>query len=156
MYKKFLAVDPGINGLGLAYFDTNLLVSARYVPNDKKTLLPERIFALDLPDAWHCRVIELPKVYTASLQKGDPNDLIKLALVVGRLTTANTVYLLPQDWKGQAPKEAVHERVFLRLSETEKGAIEPCPKSLLHNVFDAIGIGLHYLGRLAKERIYAR
>ncbi len=96
-------------------------------------------------------VLEVPQVYRQGLQKGDPADLIELAGVDGALaaliTAGKTTGYLPQRWKGQVPKEIHHKRILAKLSETEKAAIEPTPASLLHNVYDAIGIGLFHLGR---------
>ena len=59
--------------------------------------------------------------------------------------------LFPADWKGQVPKEVMTERIRRSLTEEERGRIEKCKASLMHNVLDACGIGLYRLGRLNKK-----
>jgi hypothetical protein len=97
-------------------------------------------------------VVELPQVYTVTKSKGDPNDLVQLAAVVGGLCVAfkdaNQVVYLPAEWKGQAPKEIIHARAAARLSPEEQGRISCRRKSLLHNVLDATALGLKFLGRM--------
>ena len=63
-------------------------------------------------------VIEKPKIYPARNSKGDPNDLITLALQVGgyrdvlkHLGIASVVLMEPREWKGTIPKEIHHARV---------------------------------------------
>ena len=102
-------------------------------------------------------VIELPQVYDPKHQrngkdKSDPNDLIQLAAtvgaIVGTLDLATTVYL-PAEWKGQVPKEIMHERARKRLSEIELGAVEKgLPRAgLAHNVWDSVAMFLKHVER---------
>ncbi|WP_237077344.1 hypothetical protein [Myxococcus xanthus] len=107
-------------------------------------------------------VIELPRVYAASHQKGDQNDLIQLAGVVGMLggsllgiDSRRSIY--PRDWKGSLDADAFIERIKQRLNAAEHLRVElPATSALHHNVWDAIGIGLHALGRLAPRRVFPR
>ncbi len=99
-------------------------------------------------------VIELPQVYTRSLSKGDPNDLITLALTVGAISAlcgsigAHTVLYRPSEWKGQVSKNVTEARARKRLTEVELKRIElPKAAKLKTDVWDAIGIGLHFLRR---------
>lgn len=96
-------------------------------------------------------VCEIPQVYARDRSKGDPNDLIDLAGVVGACTQeALTVEWspVPRDWKGQIPKHVTQARVLDALGAEELAAIdETIPASLLHNVYDAIHLGLVYLRR---------
>jgi hypothetical protein len=122
-----------------------------------------------------CKVmVEWPRIYSTQAKKGDkakadPNDLLGLVgvdmaflgMLKGPLENRfSRVY--PEQWKGQLPKETadgsnpVMMRVLKRLSVQEKAAIAPCSRSLEHNMFDALGIGLHALGRFERERIFAR
>ncbi len=96
--------------------------------------------------------IELPQVYDRSRSKGDPNDLVQLAAVVGgivdRMVVPATIYL-PREWKKQVPKKIMCERVEGRLTPEERARVElPNNKKLQLDVWDAVGIGLHHLGRL--------
>lgn len=107
-------------------------------------------------------VIELPRVYAAAHQKGDQNDLIQLAGTVGMLggflpgvSSRQSVY--PRDWKGSLDADAFIERIKQRLDAAEHLRVElPSTSSLQHNVWDAIGIGLHALGRLAPRHVFPR
>lgn len=102
--------------------------------------------------------IELPQVYRGSHQAAgkhgtNQNDLIDLAAVVGAVTASlrrpARVYL-PAEWKGQVPKEIVHERARARLSPTELEVIQRgAPRaSLAHNMWDAVSIFLKHVGRM--------
>ena len=107
-------------------------------------------------------VIELPRVYPASHQKGDQNDLIQLAGVVGTLggalsDVASRRSIYPRDWKGSMDADVFIERIKQRLGAAEHLRVElPSCSSLHHNIWDAIGIGLHALGRLAPRRAFPR
>lgn len=117
-------------------------------------------------------VIEQPEQYAVA--GGRRGDVSELTGVVGALSVplayhANELIgVLPKVWKGSIQKEAHHRRIlgtafyggamgerktFIkevpgRLSPEELRAIDTAhPKRLLHNVFDAIGIGLFQLGR---------
>ncbi len=154
-----LAVDPGLRGCGVALFRGGRLEQAAYVdglPHAQRaqawTAMVGAVVDFVGARALDYLAIELPQVYVASRSKGDPNDLIQLAAVVGGLCLAfeaaqQRVYL-PAEWKGQAPKEVIHGRVDKRLNEDEAAAISCRRKGLLHNVKDAVGIGLVFLGRL--------
>ncbi len=137
-----LSIDPGVKGCGVACWIDGRLLAAEYA-KDVGMFAPFDVL-----------VIELPVVYTQSKWKGDPNDLIELAYVVGRLAEraerwgAEIVRYKPREWAGQVPKEIRWERAEKLLSEDERAKIDwPTAKGLRHNVFDAIGIGLFYLER---------
>lgn len=157
--KRLIAIDPGLNGCGLAMFD-DLLVYATYVketeglthPNNKLLNMQTRINDMigGVCGFNYQVVCELPQVYTQGKLKGDPNDLINLALIVGGIhANYKTQLVKPREWKGQMPKEVCNQRVLSKLSPEEKEVIDKkIPKSLLHNTLDAVGIGLWALGRL--------
>jgi hypothetical protein len=166
---SLLSIDPGLHSCGVAVFDastSNSLLWAGLVKNsvDAHILnqtyhwslwrgmvlsVDAKLHDLDLhPDRL---ALELPQVYIASHSKGDPNDLIMLAGLVGALTHwfPGMVFLyLPHSWKGNTPKAIMNERILKRLSDDERSKIEKAPKSLSHNIFDACGIGLAHLKRL--------
>lgn len=100
-------------------------------------------------------VIEKPVVYDTKHQKGDQQDLIGLAIVVGALTSALAPYaqgilhVTPSQWKGQTPKPVTKKRAIKALSEDELAVVElPTAKGLQHNCWDAVGIGLHRWGKM--------
>jgi len=106
---------------------------------------------------------ECPQVYTAGKSKGDPNDLIELAGVVGRVAgglgaTSERSYL-PREWKGTLDGDVMVERIRSRVDErpVERSRVQlPRAQDKHHNVWDAIGVGLHVVGRLAPRKVFPR
>jgi len=94
--------------------------------------------------------IEKPQVYPR--MKVPPNDLIALAITVGRMSAlaearfADVQLVTPHEWKGSTPKDIHNARVLNALSskelETVKIADREVPKGQRNNMIDAIGIGL--------------
>lgn len=110
--------------------------------------------------------IEMPRIYPGG--KGDsknvdPNDVLDVAAVGAALTGVVCANLrvsinddcippyirsyFPSEWKGQVPKDVMNRRVLSKLNHEEQEAIIRVGAKD-HNTLDAIGIGLHYLGRL--------
>jgi hypothetical protein len=167
-----VALDPGIRGCGLAVFRDATLIHASYVKNTAEGHGPEACYHMGhavlsatcnatFDGAVRDLVLEWPQVYTDKRQwKGDPNDLMPLAGVDVAVTCwmrpEKITHYLPREWKGQAPKEVIAARAMSRLSDEEKSYIAKTRKDLLHNVHDAIALGLFHLGRLNAERVIAR
>lgn len=171
--STFLALDPGIRYPACAIFVDGKLVSASRVKlPGKLAKLPmgARVREVSLLiEAWvsgqgydretieHV-VFECPQVYRAGRSKGDPNDLIPLALVGGYVAGiyvhATVTNPLPREWIGQLPKStkgdpwasARGELVARRLDATERAAVVPS-----HDAIDAVGIGLFHLDRLIRR-----
>ena len=160
-----LAVDPGIRACGIAMFvggtlqDADLVKSAAPVGDPTPTRCAAMAEAV-LERAWgwwyvESLVVEWPQVYRAGRAKrgADPNDLLLLAGVCGALATTSKVNalaaFLPREWKGTLSKEIACARVLARLSAEERGVVDllGLPKSSIHHVLDAVGIGLHAVGR---------
>jgi hypothetical protein len=147
-----LAIDPGVQKCGAALLDEGrgaTLLFAAYVPHTAV-----RDWALSASQGEELRlVVEMPKIYPGSgQQKGDLNDLLDLAAVVGYLESEfrDSERVYPAQWKGQVPKKIMTARILNKLSPVEQLAVFECGavKSKLHNVIDAVGIGLWHLGRL--------
>src|SRR6185312_16842694 len=108
---------------------------------------PRRVKFPEVPRAV---LIECPQVYRHHLSKGDPNDLIKLAVGVGRYAEffenrgAKVALVLPAEWKGQIPKEVHHARVMSALTRHEAAKLlEGCKfvaDGKRHNVMDAVAL----------------
>lgn len=155
MAVMLVSLDPGLRQAGVACWDDGELTTAFLVKGanwfDTATEVKKRVFAcastylLDV-------VIEQPQVYHQSKQKGDPEDLIKLALMGGAtaalISPHAPMMYEPQTWKGSVPKEVTTARTRRRITDEEQHRIElPRAVTLQHNVWDAIGIGLFHLKR---------
>ena len=146
-----IAIDPGVRMCGVALFHDSddgdpetragRLYHARWVP-----VRNLHLFAHDAE-----LVVEMPRIYRGSgQQKGDLNDLLDLATVVGYcegIFHGSHRRVFPAQWKGQVPKKIMNARVLSRLDDVEKAAIVSVGAKD-HNILDAIGIGLWALGRL--------
>lgn len=160
-----LAIDPGEN-TGWALFDWHATLSPFNLIacgiGHPPFGVAQKVF------------IEMPQFYPRGHKR--PNDLIKLAFTAGRLVGASgvvemggpssgfptgngyeVIYFLPHEWKGNLPKETCNNRARMRLQPDELAVLGACEnviltyggggKSVLHNVLDAIGIGLFAVGR---------
>jgi len=142
-----LTIDPGTKS-GWAIFDNGTLVACgRDAP----------------PPAWlegvTDAVIEHPVIYPHGKTR-NPNDIVKLAVTAGEqagLLMANGIrvrYIEPRVWKGTLDKSVCCRRAWSRLREDEAAVAEKWQpeeegevKDAKTHVLDAIGIGLHALGR---------
>lgn len=96
-------------------------------------------------------LIERPQIYSAKHMKGDPNDIITLAINVGEHKArsedvgAVVQMVLPQEWKGQVPKEIHGRRILAACTEQDMRVVTTAsamlPGSKVHNMIDAIGLG---------------
>lgn len=131
-------VDPGKHASGVAWFRWKELRGAEY-----------RRDPVEPGADWYLCVCEKPQVYA-----GNPEvrtaDLVDLAIAAGRMTgQLQTTYVTPASWKGSAKKAPMHERMAKILTPEEMRIVNAldCAPSLRHNVFDAICMGLKWLGR---------
>lgn len=152
-----LAVDPGKNILSAAYFRDGALAEATCIRGEGPLYCVALmnnwlVFDVDAPSSFDTLIVESQQIYRHS--KGDPNDLLPLAFQAGAVMhavcAAEKLSPLPRAWKGTVKKEIMTARILSKLSPAERTVIDTvkCPKSLLHNVVDAAGIGLWHLGRL--------
>lgn len=159
MSELLVSVDPGLRELGLARFEGERLVCAELVRNPVRRDRGPAAWAAMAgavgkvlqarPDVL---VLELPQVYLGSRAPGvDPADLLELTgvlgAIVGSVGAKRALGYRPREWKGQVPKRVHQERLMGILTAGELAAIRPCPDSLIHNVRDAIGLGLFQLKR---------
>jgi hypothetical protein len=139
-HRSIVAIDPGKRS-GFAMFHDGELVCAGYATDGELLGVPP------LPTTKPAlAVIELPVVYQRT-GKGDPNDLIDLAVLVGdlrgfyRRCGVDVALVRPRTWKGTVPKAIHGERVLAVLSTEERAIL----KGTDHNMIDAIGLGLWQL-----------
>jgi hypothetical protein len=136
-----LAVDPGVHLCGCALFIGDQLATAWLEEKGPRAIWS----AVDPKWREHVRVIvEVPQVYGRSRSKGDPNDLINVALVAGAIVGLfpNTRIVRPREWKGDVPKEVV-ERAAREVIGDRIAAVQfPKRRALAHNIWDAVALGL--------------
>ena len=106
-------------------------------------------------------------------QRADPNDLLNLpgvtaafAALLGGLPPEALYSVKPGEWKENIDKNVMCARIWGRLTPVERARVERLPArqkavdpdavpgGLMHNALDAIGIGLHFLGRLERVRVF--
>ena len=173
-----VSLDPGARACGGAAFRGGKLVSAGFVKADPPAKVVGAASAraggaalmagafVRWVDGRQVRdvAVEWPRVYAGAIRRGeskaDPNDLLALAASSAAVATALSrecgvevvASYCPSEWKGQLPKDVCDRRVRSRLDAGEAAVLDlACVRAgkLAHNVVDAVGIGLHHLGRLA-------
>lgn len=162
-----IAIDPGLRACGLAVFGANgRLLHAGLYRGAAAGRGPDVWCRMaDAVTAWTCLgpntvlVIERPQVYRAGVSKGDPDDLLELTGVVGAIARdvhrigGEVVAYKPREWKGQVPKDVHNTRTMARLTVPERAIVtEAAPRSLVHNVIDAVGLGLFELAKRGTRR----
>lgn len=177
-----LSVDAGINACGCALFKEGqgfsqgayVLHRAWLAKSDLRTeaaslercvsMARAVVRGLSLEEVQGLIVFagEWQQAYTRAKSKGNPNKSLLplvgvLAAIAAQLPpSVELMQYLPHEWKGSIDADAFIERIKARLSPGEQTRIEACPPSLVHNVYDGIGIGLKYLGRLERHRVISR
>lgn len=149
-HRGVIGIDPGAV-TGWSSFWEAELISAGTIKRGKLEELPVPEM---LPGVI---VIEKPVVYPTGLGKGDPNELIDLALWAGeiagwlraRAPGVDIVFVAPRRWKGTVPKHISNERTLDALEGSERLKLprRPRAKDFDHNMLDAVGIGLWQLER---------
>lgn len=75
----------------------------------------------------------------------DPQDLINVSLVAGRLATR---WVAPSVWKGSVPRDVEQDHTRSALTPEELALVEAVlPESLRKEAYSAVGIGLSILKR---------
>ncbi len=157
-----VAVDPGVNSTGLAVFEDETLVGVRLLRAESL----QHMICVLVNEEWPVQfgypetvIVEQPTVYRRG-GKGDSKDLISVAIVAGAAAAAygcesldQTIrFVEPRTWKGSVPKKVHNERILRELHKEERKyfdwVIEDVPSGLVHNMIDAVGIGLYELGRM--------
>lgn len=95
---------------------------------------------------------EMPQVYMSD--PGKAKSLFPLALTDGAVAYAlrpnEIIEYKPHDWKGSVDPDAMTKKIKERwMDKTDhKAVVMPSAKSLAHNLYDAIGIGIYHLRRI--------
>lgn len=147
---KRLCVDPGTRELGWAiYSGTGLVRCGLLRAKSMQEMLGLLRYCPSMLEGVDEVVCELPQHYGLG-SKADPNKLQQLSVLAGAVVgiTRAPAYRLPhpREWKGQVPKEIMRSRAERELSKREQAVVvlglAGAPKSVHHNVWDAVEIGL--------------
>jgi hypothetical protein len=147
-------VDSGKHECGFAAFWDQHLTAARLI--DSCVPLKQDFISMPEPPHVYC---EIPQVYAFGKGKGDPDDLIALALAAGTVTAGlPRTFLKPAQWKGQIPEDVLNSKMFAALHPAELAILEACtasrakkkPKGRGHmqDVYVAVQMGLKHFGRI--------
>lgn len=157
--RPLISIDPGLRGLGVAIWGSDLRLAKAFYVKGAPTTIPAGPGAwravwegLGVHDARYASIdlaIEMPRVY--QIRKTPSEDLLQLCAIVGGLAVnaARVKVYRPSEWKGQVPKKVMIQRIIGRLELDEVRRFESPGVTLDHNVWDAVGIGLKHLGRLS-------
>lgn len=107
-------------------------------------------------------VIERPEVYARSKSRADPNDLITLAIRVGRYSERLEAmgmmveHVLPKVWKGTIDKKIHHARARTKLTASEITIVDQALsiisiKKAHEDMLDAVCLALWKAGRLPRQ-----
>lgn len=152
--NRIVFVDPGVHCCGLALVESKRLVDCALLKFESLHAIRSQIETY-LPDAVVC---EVPQSYAMSKQKGDQNDLIELATVVGAVCSAapKSNKIKPRSWKGSMDKDAHQRERILPAIESRFPAIalqlKTFPKTLKHNVIDACGLAIWWIDNKPSDR----
>jgi len=154
----FIAIDPGKRSIAWALFKGSRLTRCgftRHAGRDFGRGLRDMLYQVR-EDCGEYRsiktVVEMPRIYPKGRDK-DPNDIVDLAAVAGGCAILGPLqFIHPRRWKGNVPKDVQNKRVNKHLDEAELGVLTECiapiPRSLQHNVLDAVGLGIWWRGQV--------
>lgn len=129
-----LGIDPGLDTGWAVIIDGKLVNAGLGEPRTVDNVTLGSVY------------IECPRIYPTGTP--NPNDLIKLAVMVGRYAEFFEVYGLdvtlvaPSGWKGQLPKAVTERRVRARFPDVDRWLVG-VPKGKQHNILDAVGIACY-------------
>lgn len=159
---RFITIDPGLQASGVALWFSGALADVKLVrcPKGSKGIQDrvemQAASVLALASSWHSlfplngaeKILVVCERMFHRHYRGnrvDPNDLINLNLLSGRL---GTHYILPSEWKGSVPREVEQDHSRYALLPCELAKVDSVkPASLRKEVWSAVGIGLSILGR---------
>lgn len=166
-----IAIDPGVHNMAIAKFtEGGMLIEAW---NEPSMAFDPGVTPVE---AWGSPSIRLVNRLQSHMKadrifgerqvvypgakglKTNPNDLLDLAMCSGAFYGAlcvemrsSLVLVEPAEWKAQVPKDITRRRIEGLLTDAEKACIKKGGE--MHNVYDAIGIGLFALGRAKKGMV---
>lgn len=150
--RHILAIDPG-KAAGGAFFIDGQLKWAALIDADAPESEPYAMLQHLRGLAGVCTLVEIPIAYMGARSKVDPNNLITTAFRAGKLAGDFSETIKPVTWKGNVPDHVIYKRIYAALAPDEANVLPRIGASRMHNVLDAVGIGLHRLQRLRKQNV---
>ncbi len=151
-----VAIDPGIKPLGYAVLWEGTLVRAGVSRTKAHWLHRAAVehgdFLVRTLGLWDMPVVCERMVHRRA-RGVPPQDLMDVNLIAGAVASRVAhsqpyVFVTPKEWKGSTPREVEQARTRAALSPSELAILEAVkPKSLAHNAWSAVGIGLSHIGR---------
>lgn len=152
-----IGIDPGVRMCGVAIecpaWAREPVVRKAFLARSTEATLQGRAIQMATQIRWQLPsnhlertlVVEGQQFYGTAKSKGDPNQLIDLAVVtgvmVGMLGCDYTPLVpLPREWKGTIPKDVHHDRLRRDHPEWIAAVEAETPKSMQHHVWDAVGL----------------
>lgn len=152
--RRLASIDPAKNACAWATFDDGgRLVRARLIRAKTRHGLRDEMSREFEREPVGELVVEVPQIYRQRSWAGDPTDNVDVAVTAGMaialIDARKIVEVRPRAWKGTRPKDVCNRLTMSKLDESERRVVGrvDCPPSLLHNVIDAVGIGLWRLRR---------
>lgn len=154
-----ISVDPGVKATGVAFFDDYSLVNVLLVrARSLELMIVEMQKFTNFYDTPDTVIVERPTIYRRG-GKGDPVGLVSISIVAGAAACSisqdvwsKIKFVEPRVWKGSVPKKIHNERIVEQLNDREQAILKTrlvkAPVKLIHNVIDAVGIGLYQLGKM--------
>ena len=158
-HLNVIAIDPG-EDCGIAFFHQGILQAAWCMDHARAIVHVAQMIDIT-PPGWQLSiphiVSEKPVIYPVARTKVDPNGLITLAIKAGGFLglaaarhDATSQLVEPATWKRQLDKGVAGKRIWRSLTDAERDNarnLTILSKEKAHNAVDAIGIGLHVIGR---------
>lgn len=156
---RLISVDPGVHKMAVADWKDGILSSAYNIIAPRELMSREELIRYwgqypPFPDL----VGEFPFIYpkghgSKKSDSVDPNDIVLLAACAAAFYSGfrDLTLYLPSEWKAQVPKNICRQRIEAELSAEEKECIHK--GGPMHDIYDAIGIGLFHLGRLGRGMV---
>jgi Holliday junction resolvasome RuvABC endonuclease subunit len=151
-----LCLDPGTKAAGISIFEEDGRLHTAWLAegevwHETADSVLETMHELKI-NASSIRTVVIERMQVYQDMPIPPAVLITLSLMAGRVTgrfaqwAGKPVEYEPKTWKKQVPKHIKLKRIQNSLLESEKTRVKiPSKKSLAHNVWDAVGIGLFHL-----------
>ncbi len=151
-----ISVDPNVKRMALAVWEHGELRETYYLRSDLKGRKSTFGLLEELKLAPDEIAVETMVIYPG--REKLKRSLLKLqffgGFAAGVLGVEGTrIHMYPasgvRSWKPPIPKEVMLPRIIARLTSAELARVDlPKAKSFRHDIWDAVGIGLHHLGRL--------